>query len=103
MIELLHVGLSLPILGCALVSVPGPGMWDFGLVERCCVFASLVLVAFARVVGLVVLLVWLGCIVFLCCFIRWFCVGLKPLSYIFRGGAACFSFFLGAFGFLHCS
>ena len=67
--------------------------------ERCCVFASLVLVAFARVVGFVGLLVWLGCL-FLCCFIRCFCVGLMPLSYIFRGGAARFLFFLGAFGFL---
>ena len=32
-----------------------------------------------------------------------FCFGMMPLSYVFRGGDVCFSFFLGAFGFLYCS
>ena len=32
----------------------------FRFVERCCVFASLVMGAFARVVGFVGLLVWVG-------------------------------------------
>ena len=86
-------------MGCALVSFPGPGMWVFRFVERCCVFASLV-GCLCPGCGLC----WFAClgwvVLFLCCFIRCFCVGLMPLSYIFRGGAARFLFFLGAFGYL---
>ena len=32
-----------------------------------------------------------------------FCIGLMPLSYVFRGGAVRFAFSLVAFGFLYCS
>ena len=48
-------GKSLPILCCALVSVPGPGMWDFGLY---------VLFFGFELVCLIALLAWLSDVVF---------------------------------------
>ena len=48
----------------------------------------------------------LGCgLLFLVCVVllAGFCFGLMPLSYVFKGGAVRFSFFLVAFGFLYCS
>ena len=90
----MHVLLSLPTLGCALVQFPSPGMWAFRLVEPCCVFASLVLVASARAMGFDLLLVWLGCFVFLL-FIRWFCVGLMPFPIFLGEVLPVFLFFWG--------
>ena len=66
----------------------------FRYVERCCVFASLVLCVCARVVGFVGLLVLVGLLCFSVVLSGGFVVGLMPLSYIFRGGVARFLFFL---------
>ena len=49
-----------------------------------------------------VMLVWLGCFWLLMLFYQVVCIGLMPLFLYFRGGAARFSFFLEAFGFLFC-
>ena len=49
--------------------------------ERCCVFASLVLDAFARVVGFVSLLVWLGCFVSLLFYQVFLCRADAPFLY----------------------
>ena len=47
-----------------------------------------------------------GCgLLFLVCVVLsgGFCIGLMPLSYVFRGGVVRFSFFLVVFGLLYCS